>query len=93
MVPTMEFRCNKRPELVETSFLGKRGIYPIWSNGRRPVGFRLEQKWVSDASMPYWKPEEFEWRPIPFAEECLDANPELDVNDRMFWPVADEPPR
>ena len=65
----MEFRWNKIPEL---------------GRGRRPLGYRLEQKWIHDECSPN---SIAEWKPIPFAEETMEAVPELVKEDMQFWPV------
>ena len=87
MIPTLEFRWNKRPEIEGPTFWEM----TAFGGGKhpRPVGFRLEQKWVYDE---YCREDMAEWRPVPFVEECLDAVPELDKMDMNFLPVATKPP-
>ena len=89
--PTAHFRWNRRSDAEVTGFLQQRGIWPMWTDGPRPIGYRLEQKWTrfrtdeNCGTGQGWVDQE--WRPIPFEDECMEAVPALDTKDRQFWPV------
>ncbi len=88
--PTFHLRWNRRTDADPLTFFET----TLFGGGKspRPIGYRLEQKWTS------WRTDETcgtgqgwideEWRQVPFADECMPAVPELDVNDKQFLPVG-----
>lgn len=86
-IPTCELRWNRRLDAKPLTFWEATAFGG--GKGPRPVGYRLEQRWIT-TTLPLdgsHAPKE-EWRPIPFADGCYPAEPDLNTDDRQFWPVG-----